>query len=121
MDDLFIDIYQGKQIASAQAEASKANDRIGQLKDDISFQNKKLQRMALINAAMWDLSKEKLGFIDEDLKAKILEIDAMDGVIDGKASSLKRLCDRCQKSLHPKHDKCLYCGHDNKSSNVFHV
>jgi uncharacterized OB-fold protein len=33
----------------------------------------------------------------------------------------KATCRACGKVLHPKHDKCLYCGEDNKSGDVFRV
>ena len=121
MEDLFIDIAQGRQIANAQADAGRAIDGVINLKDEISFLNKRISKMSLINAALWELLRDKAGLTDEDLKGKILEIDARDGNIDGKMGSQKRSCNKCNKVLQPKHDKCLYCGHDNKSGNVFYI
>jgi hypothetical protein len=121
MEDLFIDIYQGRQIASAKADAGRAIDSLGNLKDEIAFLNKKICKLALINAALWELLREKVSLTDDDLKNRIHEIDARDGNVDGKIGSQKRLCVKCQKVLHVKHDKCLYCGHDNKSGDIFHV
>jgi hypothetical protein len=118
MIDFLYDVYQSGQIAAANATATQAQDRVGRLVDELAFLRKRLDRMVLVNAAMWELLKEKAGMIDAELQAKVLELDAADGQIDGRLGSGKRACANCGKSLHPKHAHCLYCGHQHPAANA---
>lgn len=113
MDNLYYEFYQANQIATATAAAANAQDRIGRLQDDLSYLTARLEKLTLINAGMWELLKERCGISEFELKAKMLELDAADGAIDGKMKSARRMCADCGKALHPRHSKCLYCGKDN--------
>ena len=118
MTDFLYDMYQSRQIAAASAEAANANDRVSRTNDEIAHLKKRIDKMVLVNCAMWELLKEKTDVTDIELKAKILEVDAADGAIDGKMGTATRYCTNCGKTMHPKHANCLYCGKDNKPINV---
>jgi ribosomal protein S27AE len=60
--------------------------------------------------AMWSLIVEKTSFKDEDLFAKIREIDLADGVEDGKITKTCQKCPACGRTMSERHKKCLYCG-----------
>ena len=114
MTDLFYEIYQSQQIASAKADAARASDKVSSVQDEISFLKKRFESLLLVNAALWEILKTKLDLTDSELKSMILEIDARDGKIDGRMSSVTTTCKKCGKTLHPKHSNCLYCGTDNR-------
>jgi hypothetical protein len=116
MSDIIFDIYQSYRIADAKATATQAADKIQNLLDEQRHLERRIERLLLINSAMWELLKEHLPLSDIELRSKILEVDAADGTVDGRMGSRLRVCKHCEKMLHPKHDKCLYCGHDNTSS-----
>ena len=118
MIDILYELYQSKGIADANANASNAQDRVSRVFDEIAILRKRLSSLSLVNAAMWELLKEKSNITDIELKSKILEIDAADGVVDGKMGSAMRKCCKCGKSLHPRHGKCLYCGEDNGHTSI---
>jgi hypothetical protein len=62
----------------------------------------RLGRLAQLNAALWELLKERTGLIDAELDARVLERAATADAVPA--------CHRCGKPLHPKHGACLYCG-----------
>jgi ribosomal protein S27AE len=79
----------------------------------------RIDQLLLINAAMWELLSEKTGLTEADLVARIAEIDARDGVADGKMTYAPVLCPKCQRTIFPKHQKCLYCGEPRPVESVF--
>ena len=71
----------------------------------------KVERMALVNAAMWSLISEKLGITPEELIAKIREVDLIDGRPDGKISSTAKTCPKCSRIMNSTTGNCLYCNY----------
>lgn len=69
-----------------------------------------IQRMRLLNQALWELLRERAGLTDEDFEAKIKEIDLRDGVEDGRMTDTAVQCPRCHRVSNSKHGRCLYCG-----------
>ena len=67
---------------------------------------------------MWELLSEHLGFTDEHLKAKILEIDARDGVVDGKIGAEIVDCPHCGQKVSTMKPNCVYCGNILPSKHV---
>jgi len=56
---------------------------------------------------------------EDDLAAKVAEIDARDGVADGRITKQPRTCPGCGHTVYPRHKKCLYCGADLPTDSVF--
>jgi ribosomal protein S27AE len=79
----------------------------------------RIDQLLLVNAAMWELLSEKAGLTEADLVTRIAEIDARDGVADGKMTSAPILCPKCQRTIFPKHQKCLYCGEPRPVESIF--
>jgi hypothetical protein len=69
-----------------------------------------VQRLSLLNQALWELLQERTGLTDRDLEAKAEEVDLRDGKPDGKISEVAVRCPTCQRVCNSKHEKCLYCG-----------
>lgn len=69
-----------------------------------------LARLELIVQAMWELMKER-GLTDDDLLAKVAELDLSDGHANGKkAKGGPVRCPRCDRPNSRRHDFCMYCG-----------
>ena len=79
----------------------------------------RIDQLLLVNSAMWELLAEKTGLTENDLVAKVAEIDARDGVADGKLTYTPVKCPQCQRTIFPKQEKCLYCGAPRPVENVF--
>ena len=69
-----------------------------------------IARMMLMNQALWELLRERVGLTDQDLEAMVREIDLRDGVPDGQITNTPVKCPQCGRVSASKHYRCLYCG-----------
>ncbi len=76
---------------------------IKQLTEDI-------QRLKLMNQALWELIRDRARLTDKDLEEKALEIDLRDGKQDGRMSETALRCPSCNRVSSSRHWRCLYCG-----------
>ncbi len=81
--------------------------------DTVRATELKVQALELTCAAMWTILKDKLGVTDEELIHAIHEVDARDGVVDGKIGQAARVCPHCQRKVLTRNPtKCAWCGGD---------
>ncbi|MDA1053775.1 MAG: hypothetical protein O3C40_25280 [Planctomycetota bacterium] len=104
------DMIQQSQIHDAQSSAADAFRRADQVRRDVDRSQATIDALALSCAAMWELLSEKLGVADQELMAKIEEIDLRDGKLDGKMPSAKQECPDCTRNNNSKRVRCIYCG-----------
>lgn len=116
MDPIFMDIYNSHGVASAKATAEQVKDKVGMLQDDVKVLQKNVDHLLVINQALWELVKEKTGLTDIELQSKMLEVETAHGGGESKITVAVRKCPKCSKTMHPKHTKCLYCGHVDETS-----
>ena len=105
----FYDLIQNRDIAQAQSAASQATDQVANLVAQVKLLEKRLDRLALVNKAMWTLLRDKNGLTDVELRSMVLEVDAADGQVDGRIGSVMQVCTACGRSMAPKHGRCPYC------------
>ena len=112
------DVLQHFQIEKAKSEAASASGRIDGLIARKDNTKQELEELTLACQAMWELLRDHLGFTDAHLKAKILEIDARDGTVDGKIGAELIDCPHCGQKASTTKPNCVYCGHRLPSSHV---
>jgi hypothetical protein len=78
----------------------------------------KVNRLALICRAMFELMQAS-GVTEDQLKAKIVEIDLRDGQADGKATPTPKRCPKCGAMMSPQMGRCLFCGYQDASATAF--
>ncbi len=93
-----------KQLGEAK-DAMEARIGVDKLKGDV-------ERLMLITEALWELLREEHGCTDEQLIAKITEIDLRDGKLDGRVSTKAqpRACPQCGRVIMRDRTQCAYCG-----------
>ncbi len=69
----------------------------------------RVDRLILVVDAMWSLLEES-GLTDEQLKARIQEIDAADGAVDGKRTAQVAQCSGCGAKVASGLSSCQFCG-----------
>ena len=98
-------------------------DRVGQntesLQATVNTLEGRLDRLALISRAMFELLQEKTGVSEQDLMRKVAEVDIRDGKADGKMTPLSRKCPSCDSMISPRFNRCLFCGYRDESSDPF--
>jgi hypothetical protein len=120
MIDLLWDLHQERRIGQAQDGANQAARKATDFQERVRFLEDRLDRMLLQNMAMWSLLRDTMGLTDQDLVARVQEIDLQDGVADGKVTrTAPTTCPRCQRMFSPRHQRCLYCGHEAAVKNPF--
>lgn len=95
----------------------QAKARFYQSRSDIKILEEKVESLALICQAMWELLKEK-GYTKTDLMSKIEEIDSRDGMIDGTITKITH-CPQCNHKLGKRRNKCFWCGAVIEENNFF--
>jgi hypothetical protein len=69
-----------------------------------------IERLSLMNQALWELLRDRVGITEAELEQKAQEVDLRDGVADGKMTATAVRCPTCQRVNNSRHAKCLYCG-----------
>jgi hypothetical protein len=90
---------------SGRAQAEDARARVRDLEHEVG-------RLKLLNQALWELLREKMGVTDAELEARVTEVDLRDGIKDGRMSDVALKCPTCSRVSSSKHWKCLYCGQE---------
>ncbi len=89
--------------ASAQdAQRKQQSDQIHQLED-------RIERLRLVNEAMWELLKETTGLTEEHLHHKVNLLDQMDGSVDGRRRERATECG-CGAMVNARSEICVFCG-----------
>ncbi len=79
----------------------------------------RLDRLALICMAMWSLIQSDTNLTEDDLLARVKEIDLMDGAADGKITRQVAKCSQCDRPMSTRHTKCIYCGSGQLIASAF--
>lgn len=112
------DLYQSHRIGEldgrlSDVEASRSHDKVAR---DAAFGlEDKMDRLALICCALFELMQSTAGVSEEQLRTKIAEIDLRDGQADGRITPRPKKCPKCDATISPKFQRCLFCGYKNES------
>lgn len=103
-------LHQSRQASTAQSEAARATSRAASADRNVEALIDRLDKLTLVNMAVWSLVREQLELTEEQLAERVREIDLADGVEDGKVTLQVAKCPKCGRVMSPRHKKCLYCG-----------
>ena len=110
MHQFFWNVRQEERINQAEAAAQASQARADAIRFDVAAFERRLNRLALCNQALWELLRDNTTLTDDDLRAKIREIDARDGREDSQMSAQQIPCAACGKLSNTKRNTCVYCG-----------
>src|SRR5688572_1029934 len=119
MLELFLEAHQYRRIADAESSASSAAARAGKVEADIHFLQRTVDKLILVNTALWSLLQEKTGLTDQQLLDRLEQIDLRDGHADGRIPPAPANCPQCRRTLHPRHKHCIYCGQKRPIQTAF--
>ena len=103
--------FDGAKDAIAQDQAGQ-QATLGQVEERLDY-------LTLINRALFELLAERTGLTEQELAAKITEIDLRDGKEDGKMTATAKPCPACGSMISPRFNRCLFCGHKDVSGDPF--
>ena len=119
MTGMFNQMYLRRRIDQADDAARRGAGKATTVSLDVQMLEDRVARLSLICAAMWELLSERTGLAEDDLIAKVHEIDIADGVADGKVSKSVKKCPKCSRTVSVRHKWCLYCGEELVKSSAF--
>jgi hypothetical protein len=104
-------LYQMAEIHNVGSDADRATAAAGRATNKAMEVDRRVERLQLVIQAMWEIMREREGVTDEELEAKIVEIDLRDGVKDGKMGREVAICGGCnRKTGVGLTRRCQYCG-----------
>ena len=115
------DLYQQIRIYQLDAKIDSVKgtpSTDGLARDSLVRLEEKLDRLALITRAMFELMQSS-GITETQLSTKVTEIDLRDGQADGRMSPKPKRCPKCDAMISPKFGRCLFCGHTDAASSTF--
>lgn len=113
------EVYQQTKIAGAERAAERAQSKADRYADDIASIKRHVDRLSLACQAMWELLRDHSDLSEEHIEAKILEIDARDGKIDGKIGTQLVDCPNCGRPTNSRRASCVICGAPFKREHQF--
>ena len=116
---MFWDLYQQHQIYSLSREASRANNNADKAAVYLEQLENKVDSLALACQSLWEIIQDTTGITQEQLEAKMEEIDLRDGKKDGRLSQTADTCQQCGRKTSRRRPICLYCGASNDNGELF--
>ncbi len=94
------------EVAATRADA--AAQRVQSLTAELRGE---MERLFIVTEALWEMLRETHGWTEEQLVARITEIDMRDGRRDGAvARQPPPACAKCGRPAPLKRPRCLFCG-----------
>ncbi|MEA1958725.1 MAG: hypothetical protein U9N44_03500 [Chloroflexota bacterium] len=118
-DSFFRGTGQQDDISQARFMADVTQKKTMDLGSDIRSLRQVVDKLALINRALWEIIAESRGLTDEYLMNKVNEIDLRDGTLDGKMKPAIKKCPSCGRTLSQGRETCLYCGAKDTEADPF--
>ena len=78
----------------------------------------KIESLALACQALWEILRESTHLTENEMMAKMQEIDLRDGRADGRLSAVADTCRQCGRKTSRRRDTCLYCGAQNPATEL---
>ncbi|MBI3117690.1 MAG: hypothetical protein HYZ00_03325 [Candidatus Hydrogenedentes bacterium] len=101
----------GPDLAGGQIHAVRqASQAQAETKSEVNELQRQVERLALLNQAMWEVLRDRLGLSDADLEAMAHAVDMRDGTADDRMTAQAVRCPSCSRVNNSRHAKCLYCG-----------
>ncbi len=116
---LFWNLRQQSLIHEAEAKATDAAADSREVRGEMRYLADAIDRVLLVNRAMWELLSERTNLTEKDLLAKVTEVDLRDGKEDGRLRTDVRKCAKCDRTLQKRHLQCLYCGATDAAQDPF--
>jgi hypothetical protein len=115
------DLIQHYQLRQLDAKLDRLQDNSHQessARDANKHLVDKVEGLALITRALFELLQEATGVSEQRLREKITEIDLRDGQADGRMTRKPKKCPKCDAMMSPRFGRCLFCGQQDESAPV---
>ena len=119
MDWAYYGLRDSARVVSAERTAGRADSKATRAEMELNQLERHVERISLASQAMWELVRERTGATEEELEAKMLEVDGRDGAVDGKIAVSVLVCKACGRNTNSRRDNCIMCGAPIKRAHKF--
>ena len=117
MHDIIIDLLQHQLLPAVAHRQEDPGPRPTQSLKELSRHfSRKYDQLVLVCQAMWELLAEQTSLSEEDLRAKVNELDLRDGRRDGRlnrrVTTPLPTCPECGAGISRKFNRCMLCGYE---------
>ena len=109
--DVLWERYQTRVDEASSADNALRNRTADQLHEDYLHLEHRVERLTLINRAMWEFLCETHDWDEGKLFERVREIDGRDGSVDGRIKAQVVACPECGHHVNLRHPVCVYCGY----------
>jgi len=107
------DLYQQSRIRKNSDRVRFAEEtgdqRHRRSRDEMDHLHERLDKLLLVTEALWELLAQHTDLTDEDLRARMKDLDALDGSTDGRRQVSASDCS-CGAKVNAKAPRCVFCG-----------
>ncbi|MFW2384003.1 MAG: hypothetical protein ACN4GZ_19785 [Acidimicrobiales bacterium] len=89
------------------------------LREDTADLHARIDRLTLVNEALWTLLQEASNLTDQHLVARIEELDESDGTSDGVFKPAASRCHKCDAAVGHGRRTCMFCGTEATARSPF--
>jgi heme oxygenase len=89
------------------------------LREDTADLHARIDRLTLVNEALWTLLQEASNLTDQHLINRIQQLDASDGKPDGVFKPAASRCQKCDAAVGHGRRTCMFCGTEADSRSPF--
>jgi hypothetical protein len=119
----FFGLMNAAKMIQGEADAKlleiKGRERSFRDQRDYNSLEDRVDKLLLACTALWELLRDRTDLTEDDLLAKVQEVDLRDGQADGKITKTVKKCPACGRTMSPRHRQCLYCGAEDLDVGVF--
>lgn len=80
------------------------------LREDTADLHARIDRLTLVNEALWTLLKEASNLTEQHLINRVKELDESDGHSDGVFKPAASRCIKCEAAIGHGRRTCMFCG-----------
>lgn len=108
-----------QDLSQAHSTAARGAARADTAVEQVKELARRVDKLTLINMALWSFIQQHTRLTEEDLLRRVEEIDLSDGQLDGRVSRPSVACPACERTMSPRHDRCIYCGAERATKSAF--
>jgi hypothetical protein len=111
MRDIIWNLYESERIRELQERIGTVRTQDSAARDAAFRLEAKVDQLALLCQAMFEVLQASSGLTDDQLNKKILEIDARNAQTGGRNTPQTKKCEKCGVMTSPRFGRCLFCGY----------
>ena len=89
------------------------------LREDTADLHARIDRLTLVNEAIWTLLKEASNLTEQHLVDRVKELDESDGQGDGVFRPAAHRCTKCEAAVGHGRRTCMFCGAEATERSAF--